>query len=429
MHIIFATATDTGRVRSTNEDAFYAVPPVFMVADGMGGAQAGEVASGTAAKAFESFTPQAGAPARGLPALISMINGEIHELASSDAERSGMGTTLTAAVVTGTTVEFAHVGDSRAYLWRGGDLTQLTEDHSLVGEMLRQGKISAVEAENHPQRSVITRALGVNEEIDVDTLSVDWKPGDLFLICSDGLSSMITDSRIAAALSAASDIEQSARDLVSVARASGGHDNITVVLFSPGHPPEKAGSGETATAAANADTKSFRADQVVAMAPAEMKRSERLKAKKDRKRTGSGGLSVRNRVLVIGAVILIFIIGSGWFANRNIYYVGEADGMVAIYRGLPLSLGPINLSSVYDKGTVSVEDIPGHWLVRVENNDLRRQATAKEFLANLTTETEKAKQEEDRSPQPGSRGPATSQPGGQVENTTTDGGAPDATQP
>ncbi|MEK6536898.1 MAG: protein phosphatase 2C domain-containing protein, partial [Actinomycetota bacterium] len=156
MPATFSTVTHTGLVRKSNEDALFARPPVFAVADGMGGAQAGEVASGMATKAFEWFVPQTKSPEDELTRLIKRINTNIYELAATESSRAGMGTTLTAAVVSSGNVILAHVGDSRAYLWRAGSLTQLTEDHSLVGEMVRSGQISSADAEEHPQRSIIT---------------------------------------------------------------------------------------------------------------------------------------------------------------------------------------------------------------------------------------------------------------------------------
>ena len=176
----------------------------------------------------------AAAPEAELAALIRAANGRIHEMAADDEERSGMGTTVTAAAVSGDSVGIAHVGDSRAYRWRGGELEQLTEDHSLVGEMLRQGKISASEAETHPQRSIITRALGIEPEVEIDTSSVDWEPGDIFLLCSDGLTSMVPDQEIAAIIGGKESLEQAAAGLVDAANTHGGRDNITVILFSPG---------------------------------------------------------------------------------------------------------------------------------------------------------------------------------------------------
>src|SRR5918997_5988237 len=180
-----AFRSDTGRQRTANEDSYYASAPLFVVADGMGGAQAGEVASRIAAEAFESAERQGEAAEAFLRRIAHGANDRIHGLAQSDTSRSGMGTTLTAALVDGEDVAIAHVGDSRAYVYRDGELRLLTTDHSLVEELRRQGRLTEEQAEDHPQRSIITRALGPEADVDVDTLTISARPDDIFLICSD----------------------------------------------------------------------------------------------------------------------------------------------------------------------------------------------------------------------------------------------------
>lgn len=224
-----------GRKRRRNEDNFVCRPPLFAIADGMGGATAGQLASGLAADVLKEH-PGDSLAAREelLVKLVQDANERVYRRAAEDESVSGMGTTMTAAVVDGAsdTVVFGHVGDSRAYLVRAGSLEQLTQDHSLVGELVRSGKISPEEAEVHPQRSVITRALGTEADVDVDTFSVQARPGDLFLLCSDGLSSMVGDETIRNVLvRSGRDLELAAKDLVTAANRGGGDDNITVVLF------------------------------------------------------------------------------------------------------------------------------------------------------------------------------------------------------
>ena len=239
-----AGLTDTGRRRLRNEDAFICEPPLFAVADGMGGARAGEVAAGLAAAALE----EAGSETRGaegVAALIVEANRRIWERSLNDPETAGMGTTVTAALVdhAGGTVAIGHVGDSRAYLLRAGALEQLTTDHSLVAELVESGVLTPEEAERHPQRSAITRALGTEPTVEVDAFTVEADSGDLFLICSDGLSVMLQDERMAAAIqSAERDPHRAADALVAAANAEGGEDNITVVLFEivEGDAPEAA---------------------------------------------------------------------------------------------------------------------------------------------------------------------------------------------
>ena len=166
-----AYRTDTGRQRNANEDSYFARSPLFAVADGMGGAQAGEVASRLAAESFEPVERGEESPEAYLRAIARTANSRIHRLAQDDASRSGMGTTLTAALVEDDEVSFAHVGDSRAYLFRAGELKLLTSDHSLVEELRRQGRLTDEQAEDHPQRSIITRALGPERDVEVDTMT------------------------------------------------------------------------------------------------------------------------------------------------------------------------------------------------------------------------------------------------------------------
>jgi PPM family protein phosphatase len=227
-----AGRTDPGRVRRRNEDTFVLDPPLFAVADGMGGAQAGEVASRLTAAAFREYHEADQLPPNErLQAIIQEANRRIYERARTDSDVSGMGTTVTAALLTGGRVTLGHVGDSRAYRIRDGELEQLTEDHSLVADLMRSGSLTPEEAEAHPQRSVITRALGTDPEVDVDTVSVETEVGDLFLLCSDGLTTMVADDDILGILSAAPSLDDAAKELVRAANTGGGEDNVTVVLF------------------------------------------------------------------------------------------------------------------------------------------------------------------------------------------------------
>jgi serine/threonine protein phosphatase PrpC len=228
-----AGKTDPGRKRRRNEDSYVCEPPLFAVADGMGGAQAGEVASQLAAAALREGNGGGGGPEERVVSLIQEANRRVWQRANDDAAASGMGTTVTAALVDPDgRVVFGHVGDSRAYVLRGDKLEQLTQDHSLVAELVRRGELSPQEAETHPQRSVITRALGTDPDVDVDTFSVDAHAGDLFLICSDGLSSMVADETMRTTLAGnRGDLDAAAKALVNEANRGGGEDNITAVLF------------------------------------------------------------------------------------------------------------------------------------------------------------------------------------------------------
>ena len=229
-----AHLTHTGRKRRHNEDSYIHEPPLFAVADGMGGAKAGEVASSLAVDAVR-LRPDVGGDAEAYVVdLIQEANRRVYTRATEDASVAGMGTTMTVALVDDDAgrVTIGHVGDSRAYRVRDGKLEQLTDDHSLVGELIRSGKLTPEEAGVHPQRSVITRALGTDPDVDVDTFLVDARPGDVFLICSDGLSSMVDDQTILQVVREhPRDLQAAAKGLIAAANRGGGDDNITVVVF------------------------------------------------------------------------------------------------------------------------------------------------------------------------------------------------------
>ncbi|MEX2212435.1 MAG: Stp1/IreP family PP2C-type Ser/Thr phosphatase [Gaiellaceae bacterium] len=277
-----AAATDPGRRRRRNEDSYIARPPLFAVADGMGGAQAGEVASRTAVDAMGGE--------ENLVGLIEEANRQVYARSNEDANASGMGTTMTAALVgEDGVVTIGHVGDSRAYLLRAGTLKQLTDDHSLVADLVRTGELTAEEAETHPQRSVITRALGTDPSVDVDSHSVQAEPGDLFLICSDGLTSMVDDDEILETVEASrDDLEAAAGALVRRANREGGEDNITVVFFELAGDDEPGDDEDTLT--------ELDAIPVIAEAPPARTAQDDLDA-------------TARRVLAILAVFALFAVG------------------------------------------------------------------------------------------------------------------------
>src|SRR5215213_8590786 len=242
--------SDLGRQRQGNEDNYFVRAPLFVVADGMGGAQAGEVASELAVRQFDGGLPDERSPQDALVTLIRAANAQIHEQARRDAQRAGMGTTVTAAYVAGDVVVVAHVGDSRAYLLRDGDLIRLTRDHSLVDELIRRGKLTEEQAESHPQRSVITRALGPEASVEVDVEAFPARAGDVFLLCSDGLTSMVHEPQLKPLLADRKrPLEQTGRMLIAAANEAGGRDNITVILFRLEDVDDRRGGGEAGATA------------------------------------------------------------------------------------------------------------------------------------------------------------------------------------
>jgi protein phosphatase len=227
-----AGQSQTGHVRSHNEDSYLMRGPLFLVADGMGGAAAGEIASTMCTEAFAEINLIRLRGADALRSAVSSANASIYERAQANPELAGMGTTVIAALVDDNAgVTFAHVGDSRAYLLREGVLRRLSEDHSVVAELVAAGHLTEEEAVSHPQRSVITRVLGAEPNVQVDTFTIDGADGDVLLLCSDGLTGMVGDDRIAELLSADEPAEAITRSLVRAALEGGGEDNITAIVF------------------------------------------------------------------------------------------------------------------------------------------------------------------------------------------------------
>jgi protein phosphatase len=338
----YAAATHTGHVRRSNEDSYLSSPPLFVVADGMGGARAGEVASRICVDTFRDMAGAVGLPAELLGRVIAEANRRIHEKALSDPALGGMGTTVTAALFAGDRVTIGHVGDSRAYRLRGGVLEQLTDDHSLVGELLRSGAISEDEAASHPQRAIITRVLGTEPVVQVDTLAAEALDGDLFMLCSDGLTTMVDADQIQTILRDSDSLPEACRALVQAANAAGGDDNITMILFRIGEPA------------------------VVSLAPPEQAVVSRplLDLDEEPARRSWG-----RRILITLAVLVIVAaatLGAGAF-GRWAHFVGATpDGHVAVYQGVPVDLvGGIRL---YRR--VGLTPLPVSALTRSERDSL-----------------------------------------------------------
>jgi PPM family protein phosphatase len=404
-----AYRTDTGRQRNANEDAYFARPPVFAVADGMGGAQAGEVASRLAAESFDAVQRGEEAPEAYLRAIARTANARIHRLAQRDSSRSGMGTTLTAALVEGDEVGFAHVGDSRAYVFRDGELKLLTSDHSLVEELRRQGRLTDEQAEDHPQRSIITRALGPEREVEVDTMTYRARPGDVFLLSSDGLTSMIREDRIASVLAEADSLDEAVSQLVREANDAGGRDNITIVAFRlvDAEAPAKAREGETLVGPA-AEEAGLTAEALRAAAgrSAGPQAGERVSVG-GAAAPGSRGKRLLRAAAKIAAVIAITVglaVIAVW-GVRQIYFLGsDSGGRLALYRGLPydLPLGIRLYSEVYAE-PVQVSSIPAARRDSAIGHTLRTHDDAVSLLQDLAAVTERAPTKQ---ASPGGRKPA-----------------------
>src|SRR5829696_2302879 len=370
-----AHKTDTGRQRQANEDSYFAKAPLFAVADGMGGAQAGEVASRIAAGAFERAPRSEDASAEGqLEEIAQQANRRIHRLAQEDSSRAGMGTTLTAAMLRDDEVALGHVGDSRAYLLRDGQLKRLTKDHFLVEELRRQGRLTEEQAEEHPQRSIITRALGPEPDVNVDTMSFPARDGDAFLLCSDGLTTMVSDEEIREILTGSRGLRNAVNKLVDAANRGGGRDNITAVAFRLADAGAQEEEGATLV--------SRTAEQAGLT-------GERMRAATDRLR-GQGRMptpSRRRRALrwAAGLLVVAAVVAGAVLFVRSIYFLGTDDqGNVAVYRGLPyeLPLG-VNLYSEQSSIPVQVGTLSEERQRALTDHDLRGKDDATDFISDI----------------------------------------------
>ena len=376
--------SDTGRQRSANEDSYFARAPVFVVADGMGGAQAGEVASQVAAEAFEPGNTRDETPEAYLRGVAEGANARIHELSQQDSSRSGMGTTLTAVLVKDDEISIAHVGDSRAYLWRDGELKRLTSDHSLVEELRRQGRLTEAQAAEHPQRSIITRALGPEPTVNVDTMSYPARPGDVFLLCSDGLTTMLPDERIAKLLGQNPELRAAGKALIREANAAGGRDNITAVAFRL----EEVGA-EAADEGATLIGPSAEEAGLTAEAVREGARREAATTAAHSRPSGSGipkrRWPARLAKTVIALVVVAAVVLGGIWGARQVYFLGtDEGGRIALYRGLPYDLpaGIELYSEVYSSPT-QVASLPEDRQDEVTNHELRGRDDAESLITDL----------------------------------------------
>jgi PPM family protein phosphatase len=371
--------SDVGRQRQGNEDNYFVQSPLFVLADGMGGAQAGEVASEITIEAFRGGLPD-GSVENGLVTTIERANERVHEQATTVPEYHGMGTTCTVAFVAEQEVVIAHVGDSRAYLLRDGELTRLTRDHSLVGELVDRGKVTEEEALTHPQRSVITRAVGPEPSVKVDADRIAARADDVFLLCSDGLTDMVRDRDVERILNAADELEQAGRNLIAAANAAGGRDNITVILFrleSVGelaasdsdehHTSEQEPVADTAAQPA-ADTAAQPAVSSVAVAekaPDSAPPPRRTiplpdEPPKEKPPEPRGRVRRALKPLLVLLIVLAFFLTAAFVAIRGVFFVGlDANRTVTIYRGIPYE-GPfgIELYTRHYTSGVRIDQVP-----------------------------------------------------------------------
>ncbi|MFB3739822.1 MAG: Stp1/IreP family PP2C-type Ser/Thr phosphatase [Candidatus Velamenicoccus archaeovorus] len=372
MRIRAAAATDIGMVRERNEDSYLMEDPLFAVADGMGGHLGGEVASRLAVETLEQlFRRQEGV----LADQVQEANRAVFERSILDRSVSGMGTTLTVAIAEGDRIHLAHVGDSRAYLFREGVLRLLTEDHTLVHRMVQEGEITEQEAEVHPQRNILTRVIGVDLWVDVDEDVVEIRPGDRLLLCTDGLTGMLREEQIRDVLASGLDPDATARELVRLANDAGGVDNITVVLLDveEGEPSEVAvetvggrrSGGPTAPSPASATathrhpTREAGHGQEPTEGPAASRsgvRHGRARGAKSPVPRASTHPWARIAVwtAVVTAVVVAAVVGTRMYLDRQ-WYVGVSDGNVAVFRGIPTSVAGLDLHHVVEETSIPAD--------------------------------------------------------------------------
>ena len=383
--------TDIGLHRKTNEDTFVVRPPLYAVCDGMGGANAGEVASGLAAETLAAEV----AGGTSLHAAAEVANAAVYQRAHDNVEQTGMGTTLTAFVLEGDTARFAHIGDSRAYLLRDGELRQVSDDHSLVGEMVRDGRLTEDEAAVHPHRSILSRALGTESQARIDEFTEDLLPGDVLLLCSDGLSGPVSADAIRVALTR-SDPQAAAERLILEARRQGGPDNITAVvvrldegphgvlddddettLVQPADPEADTVTGELPFVVAGDDgpmdeEEADAADALAAMRAAQDGEPAPAPDAVRRRRRSVRRLGVVAAVLALVAVAL----AAGAFYLSTVFFIGVDGGSLAIYSGVPGKIGPLPLHAVYRRSYITYDSLSPEAQTLVDEQELRDKASA-----------------------------------------------------
>jgi serine/threonine protein phosphatase PrpC len=427
--------TDTGLQRRANEDSLLARSPLFVVADGMGGAQAGEVASKIAVESFQAGLPHDARPEEALAAHALAANARIYDLSRRNAEQAGMGTTLTALYVGEQEVAIAHVGDSRAYCVRDGELLRLTDDHSLVDELIREGRLTPEEAEDHPQRSIITRALGPEETVEIDTRSFQARPGDLYLLCSDGLTSMVPESRLAELLRqlTGARLREVGEALIAEANRAGGRDNITVILLRleevhigggahrelqptvvgmpapslSGAPPpapsptspslERSMSTAPALSSAPALSRAAplptTASHTPSMSTAPARRPWPVAARRPRAAPAAVDRARPRRLRrALPALVVLAVLGlltaGGYVASQSVYFIGtNSRGLVTIYQGFPYRLpGGLELYNSYYVSGVGAATLSPTRRGALLDHKLRSEGNAGALMHSLELE-------------------------------------------
>ena len=407
LQLRYAAVSDRGLLRDGNEDSVYAGPRLLAVADGMGGHAAGEVAS---AVAIASLAPlDEDAPGADLLDALrdaaESANARLREMVDADGALDGMGTTLTAMLWAGNRFGVLHVGDSRAYLLRGGQLAQITHDHTLVQTLVDEHRISPDEANHHPQRSLLTRALDGREGVDPDLSVREARAGDRYLLCTDGLSGVVSLQTMLETLQT-EEREAAARRLVELALRGGGPDNITVIVADVVEAGGRGGNevlvgGAAATSPETNSLPVGSADSAAHRAAAVEGRSEvrpRPAAPAPVEPRPPRRIGRNLLVAVLAVLVLAGAAGAGWSYVRGQYYVGLDEDEVAVFRGVSGSLGSLDLHSVTERTGIAVADLPAFEQRRVRQGIAAESPADAERIVERLQATVRAEEESSTSP-------------------------------
>ena len=401
----YAARSDTGLIRSANEDSCYAGPRLLVVADGVGGHAAGEVASSVAVAALAALDEDS--PGRDLlerlSTAVTNANHHLRDMVAGDPDLKGMGTTLTALLRAGSRFGLVHVGDSRCYLLRRGELQQITHDHTFVQTLVDEGRITAEEADHHPQRNLITNSLDGREDIDLDLSIREARVGDRYLLCSDGLSGVVSEDTIRDTLLAEADTDVAVDRLVDLALKGGGPDNITAIVADVVEVETKPPSAVPITVGAAADgvqpsaaPADSPAHKAAALRPAPEEPAVPIEPDEDDRPRRRG-------LLVAVLVLLLLALGGGAYGayrwSQTQYYVGASDDSVAIFRGLSQNVGPVRTSNLYEEQDIALADLPAYQQERVRSAiETSGLADARRIVRNLRQQAEECRAQASQPP-------------------------------
>lgn len=399
--IHFAARSDVGLIRTNNQDSAYAGPHLLVVADGMGGAAGGDIASSIAVGRLAALDGESHGPDEALDELKNAIadaHTEIVARAQNDPELSGLGTTVTALLRAGSTVSMAHIGDSRAYLLRDGNLDQVTTDHSFVQHLVDTGRLSAADAEHHPKRSMLLRVLGdVDADVPVDISVRETRPGDRWMLCSDGLSGVVSTETLHKTLTEVEDPGDCADALVSLALAGGAPDNVTCIvadIVDIDASPDGVGpstASQIVGAAADDRHRPSAAGESPAGKASRLATPQELEEDEPPSRWQT--LGTRLRPWVLPVIALLVVVGAAWGAylwTQTQYYVGAVNGNVAVFRGIPQELPLVDLQTLVETTDVPLTSLAPYQQQRI--NDTIRAASideARKVIAALETNQRK----------------------------------------